>query len=350
MKLPFQRVKKIPRKLIIIGLIAMVILAFLVFPRGTEQTLDFYSVKRQDIKSTVSASGTLTGKRSIDLKFKSIGKITVINAGVSDRVYQGQVLANLDNTLQGINLQHAQNNLREKEATVDKVLDDIHLFQYGMGGFSNVGSLNETMLQRQLRTSAEVARDNAYDEVKLAQKAFEDTIIIAPASGIITEANFVVGQTVGTQDLVFKMISTSKTYFDAEVDEVDFGKVAIGQNAQVALDAFSDKKVEGSVSEIIPQVKTTSSGATIVMIRILLVNPDITFINGLSGQAAIILSESKNALTVPVEALKGEDIVVVQDGTTLKDVKIVKGIQSETDIEIKEGLKEGDKVLLNPPK
>ena len=349
MKLSFQRIKKIPRKFIIIGLIALVIVGFLIFPRGTEQALDFHSVKRQDIESTVSAFGNLSGKTLIDLKFKSSGKIAAINAEVSDRVYQGQVLANLDNTSQVINLQQAQNSLRDKQATVDKVLDDIHLFQYGIGGFSNVGSSSETMLQRQLRTTAEVARDNAFDEVKLAQKAFENTIIVAPAEGIITEANFVVGQTVGTQDLVFKMINTSKTFFDAEVDEADFGKVAVGQNTQVTLDAFSDKKMEGEVSEIIPQVKTTSSGATIVTVRIFLENPDITFINGLSGQAAIILSESKNVLTIPIEALKDNNIAVIQDDKVLKEVRVVTGIQSDTDIEIKEGLKEGDKVLLNPP-
>lgn len=350
MKLSFQRVKKIPRKLIIIGLIAMVILAFLVFPRGTEQTLDFYSVKRQDIKSTVSASGTLTGKTSIDLKFKSSGKISSINVKSSDKVYQGQVLANLDNDVQSIVLQQVQNSLRDRQAIVDKILDDIHLFQYGMGGFSNVGSLNETMLQRQLRTSAEVARDNAFDEVKLAQKAFEDTLIVAPAEGTITEVNFVAGQNVGTQDLIFRMIDTQENLFDAEIDEVDIGKVEIGQKAEITLDTYADKVLEGKVSEIIPQVETTSSGATIITVRIILGNPEITFINGLSGQAAVILSEAKNVLTIPVEALKGEDMVVVQDGTVLKEVKIVKGIQSETDIEIKEGLKEGDKVFLNPPK
>ncbi len=349
MKLSFQRVKKLPKKIIIIGLIALVISGFFIFPKGNQQTLEFYTVKKQDIKSTVSASGSLSGKTSIDLKFRNSGKIASINVKTSDKVYQGQVLASLDNTIQVITLQQAQNTLRDKQAIVDKILDDIHLFQYGMGGFSNVGSLNETMLQRQLRTSTEVARDNAFDQVKLAQKAFEDTIIVAPAPGIITQANFVVGQQVGAQDLIFKMIDSSETFFDAEVDEADFGKVTIAQKAEVTLDAYSDKVIEGEVSEIIPQVETTSSGATIVTVRIILGDPDISFINGLSGQAAVILSESKDVLTIPVEALREDDTVILQTSQGLEPKKVVTGIESDTDVEIKEGLNEGDNILLNPP-
>lgn len=349
MKHMLQVLKRIPRKFIFMGLIVLAVTSITVFSqRQRGEVFEYASVQRGDIQDVISASGTLTGKNTIDLKFQKAGKIFSINVKEGDSVEAGQILARLENTEEAIALQQAKNTLRDKESTVDKVLDDIHLFQYGMGGFANVGTESETMIQRQTRTTSEVARDNAFDFVKLAQKALDDTLIFAPTSGIITQVNYVVGQNVGSTDIIIKMTDTSNIYFDAEVDEADIGKVSLGQKAQVTLDAYPDKIFEGTVAEIIPQTKTTSSGANIIVVRIILDKTEDTFINGLTGQAEVILSEEKNVLTIPLEALKDEETVIVQKDTKQEVRKVSLGIKSDTDIEIKEGLNEGEKVILNP--
>lgn len=336
-------------KALIIGLIILVLIGFFVLPRQKNQPPQSYTVKKADIKSAVSGSGSLSGNNAIDLKFQKGGKVTSLNIKTGDKVNAGQLLASLDNREQTISLQQAQNSLRDKQATVDKVLDDIHLFQYGNGGFVNVGTDNETMNQRQLRTQAEVARDNVFDGVKLAQKALEDTLIFAPQAGIITQVNAVEGEVVSSSEAVAKMVKLEDIFFDADLDEADISKISLNQSAEVSLDAYLGKTFKGQVAQIQPQTKTTSSGATVVLVRIKLDELNFPFINGLTGQASIILSESKNVLTIPQEALKEDNTVFIQEGSTLHLKKVVPGIKSDTDVEVKEGLLENEKVLLNPP-
>lgn len=338
------------KKVIILVILAVAIfLGFNFFGRGKQTPLQFTQVKRQDIKAIVSSSGTLTGKNSASLKFKSSGKLSYINVKAGDKVYTGQVIAGLDNQDLAISLQQADNTLRDKQATTDKVLDDIHLFQYGNGGFINVGSSNETMTQRQLRTTAEVARDNAFDNIKIAKKALSDTVIISPIDGIVTQAISIPGQSVSGADLIAQVVDTSGIYFDTDVDEADLSKVSLNQPAEVTLDAYPEQIFKGTVDQILPQTKTTSSGATVVTVRIKLDNPKLNFVNGLTGQASIITTEVKDALTIPQEALRDDNTIIVQTKDGLKSEKVSAGIRSDTDVEIKEGVSEGENVLLNPP-
>lgn len=338
------------KKLLILAtLIIIAVLGFNFFGRPRQTPLQFAEVKRQDIKATVASSGNLTGKNSADLKFKSAGKLTFINVKTGDKVFAGQVIAVLDTQDLAIQLQQAQNTLRDKQATADKVIDDIHLFQYGNGGFANVGTPNETMTQRQLRTTAEVSRDNAFDSIKAVQRDFQDTVIISPIGGLVTSAIQVPNQTVTGADLIAQVVDTGAIYFDSDIDEADISKIKVGLPAEVILDAYPDSVFTGTVDQILPQTKTTSQGATVVTIRIRLDNPAITFVNGLTGQASIIIESAKNALTIPQEALREDNTVVLQQGQALRFQKVTPGIRSDTDVEIKEGLQENESVLLSPP-
>lgn len=324
---------------ILVILIIAAVWGFNYLTRPKAQALQFTTVKKQDIKSTVSSSGTLTGKDSALLKFKSSGKLSYINVKAGDTVPQWQVIAGLDTQNLSITLQQAQNTLRDKQAIVDKTLDDV-----------KDHSSDETFTQKQTRTTAQVARDNAYDSVKEAQRAFQDAVIVSPIAGTVTQASISVpGQNVSTSDLIAQVVDFSGLYFDTDIDESDISKISLGQSAEVTLDSYPEKILKGVVSEIIPQTKTTSSGATVITVRINLNKPEITPVNGLSGQTSIILSEAKNVLTVPQEALREDNAVFVQTTQGLRMEKVEVGIKSDTDVEIKKGLNENERILLNPP-
>ncbi len=338
------------KKLIILAIIIIIaILGFNYFGKPKQTPLQFATVKRQDIKATVSASGTLNGKNSANLRFKLPGKLTFINVKTGDAVFAGQVIAGLDTQDLAIALQQAQNTLRDKQATADKVIDDIHLFQYGNGGFPNVGTVNETMTQRQLRTTAEVARDNAFDSIKASQRAFQDTVIISPINGIITQAIEVPNQIVGATDVIAQVVDDSEVYFDGEVDEADIASVSVGQNAEISLNTYPDRVIKGQVEQIMPNTKTTTSNATVVVVRILLSETNIRNIPGLNGQATITVAKSSNVLSVPIESIQSDNTVYISSPKGLTKIPVVPGIKSDTDVEIKSGLSEGQQIVLNPP-
>lgn len=325
-------------KIVILALLILVgIFAYNNFFKSPKP-LQFREVKRQDIKKTVSSSGILTGKSVVNLKFKSLGKLAYINVKAGDQVQWGQVIAGLDTQDLSIKLQQALNTYRDKQAQAEKAEDDVKNH-----------SQDETFAQKVSRTTAQSARDSAYDGVKEAQRAFQDAVIVSPIAGLVTQASPIAGQIVTTSDIIAQVVDFSATFFDTDIDEADIGKVSLGQKAEVNLDAYPDKLLKGSVDQIIPQIKTTAQGATVVTLRIKLEKPDIIPINGLGGQASIILSEAKNVLTIPQEALREDNTVFIQSGNVTRSQEVVPGIKSDTEVEIKEGLKEGDKVLLNPP-
>ena len=339
-----MRIPKIlkPSKKKIIALAVLVTVLFLGFNFFGSQKkpapLQFTEVKRQDIKSVVSSSGSLTGTSVANLKFKSGGKLSYINVKAGDWVKKYQVIAGLDTRDLSITLQQAQNTLVAKDAAAKKAEDDVKNHDK-----------DETFSQKETRTAAQVARDNAFDSVKSAQKAFEDAVIVSPIAGVVTQAIQTEGQNVGSSDLIAQIVDMSSIYFDTDVDEADITNIAVGTPCEVILDAYPRQVFKGLVDQIIPQTKTTSSGASVVTVRIILDNPELVFVNGLSGQSSIFYQASFNALTIPQEALREDNSVVVEANGKLENKKVEVGISSDTEVEIKDGLDENEKVLLNPP-
>lgn len=330
---------KLPKKYLVIILIMLAILGYFLFkPKTTAPKLEFAQVKMQDIRSTVSSSGNLTGKDVANLKFRISGKLSYINVKAGDTVKAYQVIAGLDTKELNIALQQAYNTFNAKDAAAKKAEDDVKNH-----------SSDETYTQRDTRTSAQVARDNAYDSIKSAQRDFEDAVLVSPITGLVTQVNGLVGQSTSASDLVAQIVDTSELIFDTDIDEADISKIEKGQIAEITLDAYGDEIFKGSVDQILPTTKTTSSGATVITVKIKLDNKPKNFVNGLSGQATIILSEAKNVLTIPLEALKEDGTVALKQDQGFKFVKVQSGISSDTDIEIKEGLNENDTIILNPP-
>jgi len=120
---PFKPSKK--KIIILIVLLVIGIGGFLLFGNKKKPVLQFAKVKRQDIRSTVSSSGNLTGKNTANLHFKSSGKLAYINVKEGDPVKPGQVIAGLDTQDLNIQLQQAQNTLRDKQAIAQKAEDDV---------------------------------------------------------------------------------------------------------------------------------------------------------------------------------------------------------------------------------
>lgn len=333
----FKKIKNLPRKYKIVGLIAIVALGFFMFSGNKKPALlQFASVKKQDIRQEIAGAGTLTGKNSASLHFKNSGRLAYIKVSAGDKVIKGQVIAGLDTQDLTIALRQAQNTLRDKRAIVDKIKDD------------NKDVTSETYVQRQTRTTAEVAQDNAYDSVLAAQRVFQDTVIISPIAGVVTKADFLPGQNVSVTDIITQVVDFSAIVFFAEVDEADIAKVAIGQQAKITLNAYGDLVFQGKVSEILQETKTTSNGATVIIVKILLDDQSVKNIAGLNGQVNIVTQEKDNVLSIPLDALQNDNTVFVKTSQGLKRQKVEVGFKSDTEAEIIRGLKEGDQIVTNP--
>ncbi len=329
---------KLPKKILIPLLIGLIILIYFLFFRSNgEIKPEFVQVKRADIKQTVSASGILTGKNNVNLRFKNGGKISSINIKEGDIVTKGMILASLDTKDLEIALQQARNTYGAKKATTDRIEDDL-----------KDHASDETLTQRETRMKAQADSNSAFDAVKAAQRAFEDAVIISPISGVVTKVPFLVGQITSPTDTVLQVVDFTEIVFETDVDESDISKIKIGQTTEITLNAYPDQFFSGSVSNIEPATKTSTNGATTVTIKITFNNQNLTPISGLNGQVVIVTDQRSSALTIPQDALKEENLVIVQTSQGLEERNILLGIKSDTDVEVTSGLQEGEQVVTNP--
>lgn len=339
MKLP-KAVKfwKLPGKIwipILIILIGVGIYFF--YPKPKEEPVQLTEVKIGGIKSAISTSGTLEGTDSADLKFKISGKLNYIGVKEGQRVNKGTLIASLDTRDLQNTLQQSYNTFVAKEATAKKIEDEV-----------KDHSSDENFTQKEKRKAAQTARDNAYDDIKAAQRALEDAYLYAPISGVVTKADPNPGQIVAVTDVIAQIVDETEYVFEAEVDESDVGAVKVGQKVIVTLNSYPDKTFEATVSKIMPSTQTTDSGATVVIVKLALGKPEINFVQGLNGQSDIITSEVFGVMTIPVEALMDSDEVYVKKGQSYEKVKVETGLRSAISVEINSGLKPDQTIVTNP--
>jgi len=311
--------------------------AYYFWPKPKVEIVQTVEVKTGEVKSVISTSGTLEGTDSADLRFKISGKLAYLSVQPGERVEKGDLIAGLDTQELSIALQQARNTFTARDATAKRVEDDV-----------KDNANDENFTQKEDRVAAQTARDNAFDSIKAAQRAFQDAAIYSPISGVVTKADPNPGQVVSGADVIAQIVDDSLYVFEAEVDESELGRVKLGQTAIITLNSYPDQTFNATVSNVTPVTETTDSGATVVIIKLSLGKPDINFVAGLNGQADIITAQVSNALVIPIEALIGESEVYVKKGETYQKVKVEIGLQSDTEVEVKSGLSLSDMVVTNP--
>ncbi len=220
----------------------------------------------------------------------------------------------------------------------------------------------EATLNRLLRGPSPIEVAIAQSTVDAAQIALEQAqvnlasaLLVAPIDGIVTESNLRVGENtiVGrAQGVVLSDLSSYR--LTVEVDEVDIGRVQLGQKASIATEAFPDTRFEGHVAEIAMRPTSDSAGGVIsYRVTIALGNPNAKLLPGLSADATIETERLENVLIVPNRAIsidrsRGDPRYFVEkvgtDGLpTPVEVKL--GLRNETTSQVLEGLVEGDQVV-----
>jgi HlyD family secretion protein len=148
---------------------------------------------------------------------------------------------------------------------------------------------------------------------------------------------------------VFTIVDLKNMSMVSKVDESDIAKIQAGQPANVSLEAYPEKSFPGMVVKVADTATTNEAGATAFEVTIQMNPVDIELKIGMTGSANLVVAEKKGALVVPVEAIvekKGKKYIfkVVDSKARLTEVSV--GITSETDAEILEGIKTGDKVVV----
>ena len=185
------------------------------------------------------------------------------------------------------------------------------------------------------------------------EKTYLATPVIAPLPGVIILSNVVEGQTVDPSVVIYAMSDVMIVV--AQVDESDIGRVHLGMPAQVILDSYADRKAMGKVFDILSEGKNVSNVIQYT-VKIKLDKVPSYYRSQMTANISFIARRKEKALLVPAEAVRERDgqrqVLVPGDRPDARDewVDVETGIENDKWVEIVDGLKPGDSVVIRRPR
>jgi len=335
----FDWIKKFRKRLgkwfwVIIVLLVFGVGFFLIKGRSKKEVTTF-TVQRGTVREELILTGSIKAEKHSLLTFPTSGKIAWVGVSEGQKVNKGQVLISLDKTVLNTTYQQSLNTYKDKQAAAEKAEDDVKNH-----------SADETYTQKSTRTTAQVARDSAYDSMLAAKYNLDNATLFAPFAGIISSLPFSSpGVNVSLTDTQVEITDPATIYFEVGADQSEVTDIKDGQEVVVVLDSYSGKEFKGKVSFVAYTPKSGETG-TVYKIKVKFADgalgeslPRI----GMTGDARFILSQKDNVLYAPPEYVNsGKEGKFVNLGKINNKVRIEVGIEGEDRVEIVNGVKEGN--------
>jgi HlyD family secretion protein len=363
------------------------------------------AVEPREIVQTVTATGRIQPVTQVNISADVSAKIIRLGVREGDWVEKGQFLLELDRERYLAEVESAEASLRSAQAQVAVVEENLSKASKDL---ARIQDLYEKKLESQANFDASSAavevekarlrsvRDQAEQSratLKQARDALSKTTIYAPMEGTVSKLNKEVGEiALGSQfqeDVILEISNLAGMEALVEVDENDIVNVALGDKATIEVDALPGVTFEGEVTEIANSAKVSAQGTadqkTEFEVKVAILEPGTELRPGMTASADIVTDVREGALGVPIQSVavrtpeqiaavgggKGkakdeaegageadeaskfepdkdgfvEIVFVVEDGVAhARQVKT--GIQSETHIELVEGIHEGEQVVV----
>jgi HlyD family secretion protein len=371
-------------------------------------------VARRDLTSIVSASGEVKPKRYVDIGANVSGPIVKLAVKEGDRVKEGQVLARIDSTRFAAGARQSDEAVRAAQADLARARADVAVARVGFERTEKLhgeGVLSDQQLDQaaadfKMKEAAVESADRRIAQLEAAALSTRDdlvkTTVYAPMDGVVTslpkeEGEVVIGAQSFSPTVIMTVADLSVMECEVMVDETDIQRLALGQAAEVRVDALERTKIAGAVTEIGSSAvvrgtsqtagQTSASGNTgnqakDFKVTITLTNPPPALRPGLNATADITVATRKNTVAVPIQAVvvrqidrdgkvvdpgeAGKAPGAADGGNTVLDVKarteerdgvfvvdagvahfrpVKAGIMGDTDVELLEGLKDGEQIV-----
>ncbi|TGL61193.1 efflux RND transporter periplasmic adaptor subunit [Leptospira ognonensis] len=215
--------------------------------------------------------------------------------------------------------------------------------------------LLKTLSTRLEHSEMEVAATNLKaSEVNLrtTEMLIKEAVLYSPIDGLIARIHRTTGELInagGGQQPIITVISSQGLYVSFAVNEGDLGKIKQGQIANISVDSLPDKNYKGVLKKINPLVDQKSHT---VDAKLELSGKQVDLKPGMFVRADVKIGEIQNVIFIPLSAIASleeeeGDIYVMKDRKAIKQ-RVKFGEKREDRIQIKQGLSEGEVVILSP--
>jgi HlyD family secretion protein len=362
-------------------------------------------VERRDFASSVLATGAVKPQVGAEVRVgaRLSGKVAKLSANIGDQVTRGQVIAEIEKedleamlAQREAELQLAEAKLSAVHRLFPKEIERAKLDIARWQATCTLGELEvarETNLRRQNITSeatleqaqerlaiaaaqlatAETAHElvslryeedlkQAAAEVARAQSAVANArvqlayaTITAPIDGVIASVSTQEGETVAAgfnAPTFVTIIDLDRLQVDAYVDEVDIGKVRLGQEAMFTVDTFPGREFRGKVSAIYPKAIIQDNVVNYDVVIDILDPHDGELRPEMTASVTVLLQTKTDVLAIPAKAIKrerGKNVVYVSVEGQPEPREVKVGWKDGPWIEVLGGLEEGQTIFVELP-
>jgi membrane fusion protein (multidrug efflux system) len=302
---------------------------------GGPPSVELGKVETMRLEDDTQAVGTLRSRQGVVLRPETSGRVQALSFGDGQRVRQGQLLVQLDDTLQRAQLKQA-----EASASIAR---------------TNLQRSRELASQNFVSQSAvdqnAAALEVAMAQVALAQAQLQRMQVLAPFDGIVGIRSVNVGDYVKDGADLVTVEDLSSVWVDFRLPERFMARARAGQTVELALDSMPGRKFTARIDALDSQLDANGRS---VLVRARLNNSDGSLRSGMFARVRAVFDVRNKALVVPEEALVpvGEKQFVFrvvdgpEGGKVAQRVPVKVGMRLPGRAEILDGVKDGEAIVV----
>lgn len=331
------------------------------------------AVSRNTLEKMVTAQGKLEPRDFVDVGVQISGQIKKLYVDIGDYVHKGDLLAELDPrvyqsriTASKAKLNALKAQKEEQEATIafnrlqmernQKLIKDHAVSQEVLETSVMTFKISEAKIKSLAAQMDQIEAELGSDRVNL-----EYTKIYAPMDGIISNRIAREGQTLNanqTTPTVLQVANLDKMTVRAQVAEADITSIRPNMEVHFTTLGSTDRQWHVEIRQILPTPEVLNE---VVLYNVLMDvdNREYQLMNGMSTQIFFVVDRVENVLTIPIQALgkrlpkqdstegKAYAVKIPGSGQVAGTKVIYTGLKTRSGIEVKQGLNEGDLVILS---
>lgn len=256
------------------------------------------SAKKQSWQGQISAVGTIAPVKGVALSNDAPGLVSKIRFESGDLVKQGQVLVELDTSVERAQLASAQVRRDLSQVNVNR---------------------SRALIKEQVTTQAQVDTDEAQvrgsaSEVQTIQAQIARKIVRAPFSGRLGIRAVNVGQYLNPGTTLTVLQAVGAVYVDFSLPQQQLDTVSVGMPVKVAIEGSSDPALDGAIAAVDPTIDSTTR---MIKLRATVPNASGTLRPGMFATVGVVLPDQGEVVTIPLTAVVhasfGDSVFVVED-------------------------------------
>jgi RND family efflux transporter MFP subunit len=323
-------------------------------------SVELGAVKRADMAEHMTVVGNLIGEATVEAVPKVAGRVESISVRLGDRVRRGQTLAKIEDRELLEQVRQAQASFEVSAATIRQREADLRFAQTNLDRSKNL--FDRSLIPKQTFDDAEARFQASAAQVDLAKAQHSqsqarldelkinlaNTVITSPVNGFIGKRTLDPGAWVTPNSALLSVVDISQVRLVANIIEKDLRRISAGQRADVEVDAFPNETFRGRIARISPVLDPATRTA---QIEVEIENAQFRLKPGMYARVNFTVEQRSNTLVVPANALvdvQGNHGVFQPSGAAndvakFKPVKV--GLADDTQVEISEGLAEGERIV-----